>query len=96
MKKFLFLSYGFETPTPEIMEAWGKWLDSIKEITVDPGSHFSAGREISEAGTKDLPMGMDSITGYLTFNAADMDEAVKIAEGCPIIASNRVYEIMSK
>ncbi len=27
VKKFLFLHYGFEKPTPEIMSAWGKWFE---------------------------------------------------------------------
>ena len=37
MKKYLFLTYGFETPTKEIMDAWGKWFESIKENIVQTG-----------------------------------------------------------
>lgn len=37
MKKFVFLTYGFEQPTPEIMEAWGKWMESIKDNIVEMG-----------------------------------------------------------
>ena len=40
MKKFVFLHYGFEKPTPEIMAAWGKWFESIKDRVVDMGGHF--------------------------------------------------------
>ncbi len=39
MKKFVFLTYGFERPTPEIMAAWGKWFESMKDNTIDKG-HF--------------------------------------------------------
>ena len=56
MKKFVLLHYGFEKPTPEIMTAWGKWFEAIEPHTVDMGG-FSNGREISKAGTKDLPLG---------------------------------------
>lgn len=95
MKKFVFLSYGFEKPTPEIMGAWGKWFESITDKIVEKGGHFSGGREISHSGTKDLPMGMESITGYTVIQADSLDDAEKIARGNPFIASIRVYEMMS-
>ena len=94
MRKFLLLHYGFEKPTPEIMGAWGKWFESIAD-KVDSSGHFPGGREISHDGTKDLPMAKDSITGYTVINAENLDEAETIAQGCPIIASTRVYEIMT-
>ena len=95
MKKFMLLMYGFEKPTPEIMEAWGAWFESIADRTVDQGG-FSGGREISAAGTKDLPWGMESITGYTIIEAESLDEAEKIAQDNPYIASIRVYELRGK
>lgn len=95
MKKYMLLHFGFEEPTPEIMGAWGKWFESIADRTVDGGGHFSGAREISKSGTKDLPMGMESITGYTIINAESLDEAEKVAQDNPYIASIRVYEIMS-
>ena len=94
MKKFMFLHFGFEKPTPEIMEAWEKWFESIADKQVDQGG-FSSGREISESGTKDLSWGMESITGYNIIEAEDLDAAVEIAQANPYIASIRVYEIRS-
>ena len=94
MKKFMLLMFGFEQPTPEIMKAWGAWFESIADRTVDQGG-FSGAREISSAGTKDLPMGMESITGYTIIEAESLDEAEKIAKDNPYIASIRVYEIRS-
>lgn len=95
MKKFVLLHYGFEKPTPEIMEAWGTWFTSIADKIVDNGGHFSGGREISKAGSKDLPLSADSITGYTVISAENLDEAEKIASGNPYIASIRVYELMT-
>ena len=92
MKKFGLLHYGFEKPTPEIMKAWGTWFESIAARTVDQGG-FSGGREISASGTRDLPVGMESITGYNIIEAESLDEAEKIAHDNPYIASIRVYEI---
>ena len=95
MKKFMFLHYGYSAPTQEVMEAWGKWFASIGDKMVDPGSPLGSGREISLTGTTELPLGMESLTGYCIFNADNLDEAEKIAQGCPMITSVRVYEAMS-
>ena len=95
MKKFVIFHYGFEIPTQEIMDAWGKWFASIGDKIVDPGSPLGPGREISRSGTKDLPLGMESLTGYTVINADSNDEAEEIAKSCPMITSVRVYEAMS-
>jgi uncharacterized protein YciI len=94
MKKFMFLSVGFEMPTPEIMGAWGKWFESIND-RMEGGSPLGAGREITRSGTKELSMGLDSITGYTIINAESLDEAEKIAKACPFVTSMKVYELRS-
>lgn len=95
MKKFIFLYCGFEPPTQEIMDAWSNWFASIGDKMVDSGSPFGPGMEITHTETKDLPLGLESITGYTIINASDLDEAENIAKGCPIITSIRVYEAMA-
>jgi hypothetical protein len=95
MKKFILLHYGFETPTEEIMEAWGSWFASISEITLDPGQRFGPGKEITSSGTQDLPYDLEAITGYTIIQAEDMDAAERIASTCPSITAIRVYELMS-
>ena len=76
------------------MAAWNKWFESVADQTVEHGG-LGDGREISHSGTKDLPMGMESITGYSIVNAESLDDAEEIAQGNPFIASIRVYEIMA-
>lgn len=94
MKKFVLLHYGFEKPTPEIMAAWGKWFEATKPNMVDMGG-FGAGREISRSGSKELPLGPDSITGYTILTAASLDAAAKLADGNPFVSSIRIYEVRS-
>jgi hypothetical protein len=89
----MLLHFGFEKPTPEIMAAWGKWFESIADKSVDNGGFHGAAREISHSGNKDLPMAMDSITGFSIINAESFEEAEKIAQDNPFISSIRVYEI---
>src|SRR5438046_1747714 len=83
VKKFVLLHYGFERPTPEIMAAWGKWFESMKDNIIDVGGNFSRGQEISKAGTKDLPRGPESITGFTIVSADSLDDALKMAHSSP-------------
>ncbi|MGB5086153.1 MAG: hypothetical protein WBO09_16475 [Methylocystis silviterrae] len=54
MKQFVFLTYGFEKPTPEIMQAWNRWFQSIKNNIVEQYGLIN-GREISRNGARPLP-----------------------------------------
>ena len=93
MKRFMLLHFGFEKPTPEIMAAWRKWFESVADKTVENGGFHGGARELSREGARDLPMGMDSITGYTIVEAESLDAAEEIARGNPFIASIRIYEI---
>lgn len=94
MKKFMFLHFGFEKPTPEIMKAWMAWFESISDKQIGQGG-FSGGREISKRGTRDLPWDMESITGYNIIEEESLDAAEKLAQGNPFIESIRIYEMRS-
>lgn len=94
MKKFVLMHFGFENPTQEIMESWHAWFDSIADRTVE-NVGFSGGREISKSGTRDLPWGKDSITGYSVIEAESLDAAEKLAQTNPFVTSIRIYEVRS-
>jgi len=95
VKKFLYLHFGFVEPTPEIMAAWMAWFELISDKVVDQGGQFSGGREISKSGIRDLPLNMESITGYTVIEAESLEAAEKLAQSNPFIASIRIYEVMS-
>ena len=92
MKRFVLLHFGFENPTPEIMDAWNAWFESIADQTVE-NVGFSGGREISKNGTRELPWDMESITGYSVIEAESLDKAEAIAKTNPFISSIRIYEV---
>jgi uncharacterized protein YciI len=92
MKRFILLHVGFETPTPQIMQAWGAWFEAVAARTVE-NAGLRSGREISKTGTKPLPMGPDAITGYTIIEAESLEDAEAIARSNPFITSVRVYEI---
>lgn len=99
MKKFIFLYVGFdplwtqdESKTKEIKQAWGKWFASVGDKFIDSGNPFMPGKEVTATGIKDLPHDKDAIVGYSILKADTAEEAIKIAQSCPMITSVRVYE----
>lgn len=94
MKKFVLMHFGFENPTPEIMQAWEAWFKSVADRTIE-NVGFSGGREISQSGTRDLPWNLESITGYSVIQAETLDAAEELAQTNPFVASIRIYEVRS-
>ena len=94
MKKFMFLHFGFENPSPEIMKDWMAWFESISDKQIEQGG-FSNGREISKSGTRELAWDMESITGYNLIEAENLDAAEKLAQTNPFVSSIRIYEVRS-
>ena len=95
MTRYMLLHYGFEKPTPEIMEAWKAWFTANAERTVENGGFHGAAKEISKEGSSDLVMDSDCITGYTIIEAENIEEAEKIASENPFITGIRIYEIVN-
>ncbi len=93
MKQFMILHCGFEPPSPEQMGEWNAWFESIAGRQVDRRG-LRGGNEITSDGVNELPFGHDSITGYTIIEAESLEEATHLAEGCPIVHSTCVYELM--
>ena len=107
MKKFVFVYYGkvrAEDISKENMKAtmdkWMAWFGTFKDQMVDGGNPFA---QIAKAVTKDgvetIPADKWPAKGYTIVNAKDMDEAIKIAKGCPALLDDEegsvcVYEAM--
>ena len=92
MKKYVLMHIGFEQPTPEIMEQWNAWFQSIVDQTVE-NIGFNGGFEISNDNEKELGWDGESITGYSIIEAENMEAAKRIAQANPFVSSIRVYEV---
>ena len=93
MATFLFLYKGYVSPTPEIGRAWMAWFEAVGDRMVDSGNPLSDGVEVTPEGATDLPLGLDSLTGYSLVRAQDRDEALALAASNPMITSVVVHEL---
>jgi len=89
MAKFLFLYSGpntdmqmSEEETKAEMDAWSSWFDSNKGKFPDPGAPFGESAVIVDDGSSKKPL---EVLGYSLAEAADMDEAKKLTENCPML-----------
>ena len=92
MSKFVLAHIGFEQPTDEIMAAWMKWFEEIKDVTVE-NIGLNPGKEVSMDGIKEIPFDAQVTTGFTIIEVDSLEEAVKIAEACPSITSIKVQEV---
>lgn len=101
MEKFIYLFKGGESDGSEQamkadMEKWGAYMGSLgqsgKLVAGEPiqpiGKNIKGTQKIvSDITTK------EAVNGYLIVNAKDMNEAVELSKGCPILESNGEIEI---
>ena len=82
-------------PTPEqisvYMDQWQRWIDDIaaQNKLSEGGNHLSYSGKVIRSGNsisdKPYVVNNESIAGYILILAEDEDEAVRIAQGCPIL-----------
>ena len=89
MPKFMLIYHGGGRPeTPEegkrVMAAWTKWMQGIGDALVDGGNPAGMSKTVTASGIDDNG-GSNPVSGYSLINAADMDAAIAIAQGCPIL-----------
>ena len=74
------------------MDAWMAWFGGMGDAVVDGGNPAGAWRTVGAAGVTDGG-GANPVTGYSVIKADSLDAAVKIAQGCPILAVGGTVEV---
>jgi hypothetical protein len=97
MPKFLFVYHGGTTPeTPEdgekVMAQWMAWIGGAGAAMIDPGNPVGMSKTVTSDGVADNG-GANPASGHAMVEVADMDAAVAIAKGCPIIADGGSVEV---
>lgn len=73
-----------EAEQAKIMEAWSGWFGQLGAAVVDGGNPVARTVTIAPDGSTSEG-GNNPITGYSLISADDMDGAVKMAGGCPVL-----------
>jgi len=97
MGKFVYVYYAGSESDGGSNEEWMEWFGQLGKKIVDPGNPFHEG---GQAVNKDGVMAVKEMpaTGYSIIEASDMEEAVEMAKGCPLVGAKNgavcVYEAL--
>ena len=69
------------------MAAWGAWFGTLGAAVVDGGAPFGASAAVGGGGAT------SALTGYSVLEAGDLDAAVAMARGCPILADGGKVDV---
>lgn len=91
MTKYIYVYHGGTAPdSPEesqkVMAEWMAWFGEMGDAVVDGGNPLGMSKTISAVGVAD-DGGANPASGYTIVNAKDMDAAVAMAKGCPMVKS---------
>ncbi|MBO6603329.1 YciI family protein [Rhodophyticola porphyridii] len=97
MPKYIYVYHGGAKPETEaeqqrVMAAWGAWMDGLGSKLADGGAPVGQSKTVTKDGVSDGG-GANPISGYSMVEAADHDEAAKMAAGCPILDDGGTVEV---
>ena len=98
MPKYVFAYHGGGLPDDDAtqasaMEAWMAWFGNLGDAVVDGGAPTGAAKTVLSDGSTSTGGGPNPITGYSLINAVNLDAAVSLAKGCPVLASGGTVEV---
>jgi hypothetical protein len=97
MPKYVLAYHGGSMPETaaaqeEAMAAWGAWFGSLGEAVIDGGNPTGLAKTVTSGAVKDGG-GANPLTGYSLLTAADINAAVALAKGCPILKAGGSVEV---
>lgn len=98
MPKFLYVYHGGSVPESEeegkkVMQAWMDWMGSLGDAIIDGGNPVGMSKTVVRGGKVEANGGANPASGYSLINAADMDDALAKAKGCPILDAGGSVEV---
>jgi hypothetical protein len=82
-----------ETPEAQeaAMQAWGGWFGTLGSAVVEPGNPFGPSTAVQSNGSTGTATA--GLTGYTVLEADGLENAAKLAGGCPVLASGGSVEV---
>ena len=98
MTKYLLGYHGGGMPeTPEendkVMKAWNSWMGTLGKSLVDGGNPAGAAKTVAPNGKVSDGGGANPLSGYSIIEAKDLDDAVRLSKGCPVLLSGGSIEV---
>jgi hypothetical protein len=96
MAKYLLVYHGGSMPespedTARVMKAWTDWFGVLGPAVADGGNPAGATKRITPGGAvSDDPSGP---SGYSILEAGSLDEAVRLAKGCPVLVGGGSIQV---
>ena len=89
MANYLLTFHGGSMPETkeaqdQVMAAWTEWFGKLGDALVDGGNPISKAKAISPDGS--VMDATSAPTGYSIIKADDLDSAVELSKGCPVLA----------
>ncbi len=90
MPRFVLVYHGGSAPKSEaegrkVMAAWTAWFGTLGKAVVDPGAPLGPSSTVRAGGVAG-DGGANPASGYSIIEAADMNGALAMARGCPILS----------
>lgn len=88
MAQYIFAYHGGSAPSDpaeveKVMAAWNDWYGSMGDKVAHGGGPCGPSKTVSSGGTSDGG-GANPLSGFTIVSADSMEEACKMAAGCPI------------
>lgn len=98
MSKYVFAYHGggmAETPEEQaaVMQAWERWYGELGGALADGGAPIGRAQTVATDGSVAEGGGANPLSGYTIVTADDLDAAVAMAKGCPILSSGGSVEV---
>ena len=89
MANYLLTFHGGSMPETkeaqdQVMAAWTDWFGKLGDALVDGGNPISKAKAISPDGS--VMDATSNPSGYSIIKADDLDSAVELSKGCPVLA----------
>ena len=75
------------------LAAWHAWFGQLGDAIVDGGNPIAGSVTIGPDGSVSEGGGANPLTGYSLIDAEDLDAAVELAKGCPVLAGGGSVEV---
>ena len=99
MKSFLLAYHGGASMSQskdeqaKMMKSWGDWYGKMGTSIVDGGNPVSRAKTVMRGGKTSEGGGPNPVSGYTIINADSIDDAVTMAQDCPVLANGGTVEV---